>query len=901
MTSDKLKGGSSLIQAAGDAYIRFLSWLVDRAYRAAWWVLLGAALLTAGSAYFAATHFAVNPDTSGMLSRDLPFQKLDAEFNRAFPNLSQNIVVVVDGQTGGLAREAADRLAHWFEQRPGLFSDVYQPTGGEFFAQNGLLYLEPKALDELSDRLSQAQPFIARLAQDPSLRGLLVLLGQALERQAATGESLPGLATIVQELTRTIDGLTSGSFYQLPWEHLMFGEAQAHQTQRQLILVKPRPEANATQPLQHAISAAQQAAQSLGLTHEPGVRVRLTGDAVLDNDQLQTAATGMTFAIFLSLGLILILLLLGLRNWRLVLATLVTLIAGLIWTTAFAIAAVGPFNLISIAFAVLFVGIGVDFGIQFCMRYREDFSYTHNRRTALRLTARNMGGALTLAAVAAAASFYSFVPTSYAGIIDLGIIAGTSMLIALVANLTLLPALIRLLRIYPRASRLKKRLSFAPSLLQRSAWVIIAAAVLVGLAAIPLATQIHFDFDPTHLQDPNSEAVKTFRALLTESELSPYTIEILQPNLAAAQQMAERVSARPTVAQTVTLASFIPEDQADKLDIIQRMSIVIPPFTLLPQTGAKPPDPSALHAALSDFRARLAHWRPPGGQSALSAPIANLRQAIDAYQARFGDHPEKIEELQKRVIGTLPAELDRLRLSLQAHEITLDGLPAELRERYRTPDGRARVQVFSSLNLNRIPELRRFVTQVRDVAPQAIGAPVMLKESGDAVIEAFREASIIAAAAIVVLLLVVLRNLRDTLLALAPLGLAGLLTVGTMKVVAIPFNLANIIVLPLLVGLGVAFGIYFVLRWRSGEPMGKVLLSSTPAAILFSALTTMSSFGSLAIAPDPGVAMLGQTLSIALGWVLVCTLVVLPAVLILVSPHRRAAVSSRGRRLPYGS
>lgn len=886
MTSDKSKGDGTLIQAAGNAYIRGVCWLVDRSRRAAWWVLLSALLLTAGSAYLVVTRFAINSDTSGMLSRDLPFQKLDAEFNRAFPNLSQNIVVVIDGQTAGLARQAADRLAYWLEQHPKLFSEVYQPTGGTFFTQNGLLYLEPKALDELSDRLSQAQPFIARLAQDPSLRGLFALLGQALAHQAASGESLPGLAMIIQELTRTINGLTSDSFYQLPWERLMFGATQAHQEQRQLIIVKPRPEASATQPLQHAISATQQAIWSLGLHHEPGVRVRLTGDAVLDNDQLQTAANGMTFAVFLSLALVILLLLVGLRNWQLVLATLVTLIAGLIWTTAFAVTVVGPFNLISMAFAVLFVGIGVDFGIQFCMRYREDFSYTHRLPTALRLSARNIGGALTLAAIAAAASFYSFVPTSYAGIIDLGIIAGTSMLIALFANLTLLPALLKLLRSYPRASGLKYRLNFAPALLQRSAWVITACAVLTGLAAIPLAIQIHFDFDPMHLQNPNSEAVKTFRALLAESEFSPYSIEILQPDLAGAQHLAERVSALPAVAQTITLASFVPEDQAEKLDIIQRMAIVIPPFTLLPQTGAKPPGPSILHAALGDFHARLAHWPPQGGQSELSTLVADLRQAIEAYQARFGNAPEKIEELQGRIIGTLPAELDRLRLSLQAHEIALDDLPVELRERYLTRDGRALLQVFSSLDLNQIPQLRQFVTQIQGVAPQAIGAPIMLKESGDAVIEAFRKASIIAGAAIVVLLLVVLRNHWDTLLALAPLGLAGLLTVATMEVLAIPFNLANIIVLPLLVGLGVAYGIYFVVRWRSGEPIGKVLLSSTPAAILFSALTTMSSFGSLAIAPDPGVAMLGRTLSIALGWILVCTLIVLPAVLVLVSPHR---------------
>lgn len=887
MTSDKSKRAGQLIQAAGIAYVHCLCWLVDRSRRAAGRVVFAAVLSTTGLAYFAASHFSINPDTSGMLSRDLPFQKLNAEFNRAFPKLSQNIVVLIDGQTGGLAREAAERLTHWFEQHPELFSEVYQPTAGAFFTQNGLLYLEPKALEELSNRLSEAQPFLARLAQDPSLRGLFTLLGEALDHQATDSGALPGLETIVQELTQTLNALANGSHHQLSWERLMFGEPRAQLERRQLILAKPRPKANAAQPFQHAISATQQAVRSLGLNHEPGVRVRLTGEAVLDNEQLQTAASGMTSAVFMSIALVIILLLLGLRNWRFVLATLVTLLTGLIWTTAFAVAVVGPFNVISLAFAVLFVGIGIDFGIQFCMRYREDFSYTQNLPTALRLAARNMGGALSLAAIAAAASFYSFVPTSYAGIIDLGIIAGTSMLIALLANLTLLPALLTLLGTQPSTSQFRQWLGFAPLLLKHSAWGITISAVLAGLAAIPLVTQADFDFDPIRLQDPNSEAVSALRSLLEESEYSLYTIELMQPNLTAARQLAARVARLQAVAQAVTLASFIPENQADKLAIIERLTIIIPPYTLDPPTTNRVPNPTELRTALNTFRARLPYWQAHGTAD-LAAALTALHQAIDHYQTRFGDSPESIIALQRRIMRTLPAELKRLSLALQAQEITLDHLPSELRERYLTADGRARVQVFSSLDLNQIPQLRRFVNQVQTVTPQAIGLPVLLKEGGDAVITAFRQASFIAVVAILVLLLVVLRNPRDTLLALAPLALAGLLTVGSMEILAIPFNLANIIVLPLLVGLGVAYGIYFVLRWRSGERIGQVLLSSTPNAILFSALTTMSSFGSLALASDPGVAMLGRTLSIALGWVLICTLIVLPAMLVLVSPHRHS-------------
>jgi hypothetical protein len=239
------------------------------------------------------------------------------------------------------------------------------------------------------------------------------------------------------------------------------------------------------------------------------------------------------------------------------------------------------------------------------------------------------------------------------------------------------------------------------------------------------------------------------------------------------------------------------------------------------------------------------------------------------------------------VIGTLPTELADLAAGLQAHPVTLQSLPQSLRDQYVTPDGRARIEVYSKYPLNSNARLVEFVRSVRAVVPNAAGTPVMFVEGGDAVVSAFSRASGISLVLIAALLLVTLRRLGDMLRILAPLVLSGVLTVAGMVLLGIDFNIANVIVLPLLVGLGVAFGIYFVIRWRNGLDVDAIMRSSTPGGVLFSGLTTLSSFGSLAIAPDPGMAVLGRTLSLSLAIVLLSILILLPALLTLAGQSPR--------------
>ncbi len=875
---DKRHSGS--IDRLDRWYYGALIGLADFSRRRAWWVLVFAVVLSVGSLAYTITHFTISTDMSKMLSQDLPFERAQQRFNKAFPGLSKTLLIVVHSDSQTLSRRGAERLTHWLRRHGRGITQVSQPDGGRFFAREGLLYLSQKALWRLSDRLSQAQPFMATLAAHPTLPRFTALLDTALARARAPGGSLPGLVTVLDGWRKTLRGQEQGRYVVMPWGSLMGVAAPGGGTVGDsFVVAKPRYDYKGGAPVRTALRSIRAGARALGLDAAHGVSVRITGSAALDNEQVKTVSQSAGLATGLSLTLVLVMLVLGLRRPRYVIIILATLFMGLTWTAAFALFATGPMNLISVAFAVLFVGLGVDFGIQFCIRYQEEGAHGDNGQ-AISATARGAGSALSLAAVAAAISFYSFVPTSYAGIVDLGIISGTGMFFALIANLTVTPALLTIFvnghaQGRPRG-RLRGLLARIP--VARHPRAIVAGATVIAIGLIPMILASRFDFDPMHLQNPHSEAVSTFESLLKNSRISPYPIDVLEPNLKAAQAMAARLARLKTVGRVLTAASFVPSHQRAKLAVIAQMALIVPPFSIHPQR-ARPPSAARIRASLGRLRQGLKAFAAERVHGRTVRAARALDAALGSYLARFGHDQAALLVLQRRVIGTLPWQLASLQKALNARPVTLQSLPASLRAPFISADGLARVEVFSSLNLNHNRNIVRFARDVARVAPDAVGPPVLLVQGGRAVVDAFKEATAISFVLITVVLLLTLRNLADALTILAPLVLAAMAAVAVMWVLGISFNLANIIVLPLLIGLSVAFSIYLVVRWRRGVGTALLLDTSTSEAVVFSALTTMSSFGSLAVSSNPGMAVLGETLFIAMGAALVTILLVLPAIL----------------------
>jgi len=400
---------------------------------------------------------------------------------------------------------------------------------------------------------------------------------------------------------------------------------------------------------------------------------------------------------------------------------------------------------------------------------------------------------------------------------------------------------------------------------------VVLGAALLGLASLSAVPYARFDDDPLNLRDPEAESVATLIDLIDDPRVQPYSAEVLTSDLAAAEALAARLEPLPEVAEARTLADYVPRDQDAKLQIIEEMGFFLAPLFYGFEVSV-PPDGEAERRALRALRADL---------EVTTGPLAAAARALARALGEVGDDDATLAALRRALLGGLPARLASLETALEAGPVTIDDLPASLRARMVAGDGRALVKVVPRDDLRDAAARRRFVDAVQAVAPEAGGFPIIITAAGRAVVRAFFEAGAYAAAGIVALLLVVLRDGRDSLLVLAPLTLAAVLSIAATVVFGIPFNFANVIVLPLLFGLGVAGGIHIVVRARDAGTMG-LMASSTPRAVLLSALTTIGSFGALALSSHRGTASMGLLLTIAITLTLGSTLIVLPALLTLV-------------------
>jgi hypothetical protein len=590
----------------------------------------------------------------------------------------------------------------------------------------------------------------------------------------------------------------------------------------------------------------------------------------LADEELATLGENAGLDAALTSGVVLVLLWLALRSVRFVAAVLVSLLCGLAITAALALSMYGRFNLISVAFAVLFVGLGVDFAIQICVAYRVRRDHSSDARRAVHDAAAEIGAALALAAASTALAFYAFAPTAYRGVSELGVVAGTGMLVAFVSSFTFLPALLTIFRapaqtLAPRDSRVGRLDDF----IARARPWILGIAILVAIACILALPFLRFDFDPLNLRSRSTESVATLLDLAADPATTPNTIDVLTPSLDDAIALAQRLSKRPEVDHAVTLASFVPEDQAPKLAAIADAALLLDPVL----HAVVKPAPSDAETVQALARTADALGDPHVGE-ALGAPAARLAAAL--RRLAHGTAAER-ERAAQASMPAFAVMLDQLRLALDAHPVTLQTLPPDLVRDWVSADGRARIEVFPRGDANDDAVLARFVASVRQVAPDATGAPVSIAEWTRTIVRAFAEAGVYALAAITLLLALVLRDARSVLLTLAPLVLAGLVTLGICAATGLPLNFENVIALPLLLGIGVAFDIYFIMAWRAGRP--HLLASSLTRAVLFSALTTGTAFGSLWLSHHPGTSSMGKLLALSLAAILVSVLVFLPALL----------------------
>lgn len=833
--------------------------------RHAYLVIAAWLLLAVVSGWYAATHFAINTDVSSLIDSSPEWSARGKAIDAAFPQRADVTLAVVEAPAVEFAGLAANELAQKLAADKQAFSSVTQPGAGPFFEHNGLLFASTSDVDKLTAKLKDSKPLLNRLARDPTLGGLASLLSVTLQVPLTTGQvQLADMGKLLGTSADTIDEVLAGKPAAMSWRALVDPDTKA----RSFVEVQPILDFTALEAGAASSDKIRAAADALHLKDRYGATVSLTGPRPLADEEFGSVREGAIPNAIGTLVCVLVILWLAVRSRRMVVAVFTTLIIGLVITAAAGLLMVGALNMISVAFAVLFIGIGVDFGIQFGVRYREERHLHGDLEQALLAAARSIAMPLALAAAATAASFFSFLPTAYRGVSELGQIAGVGILfVAFPSSICLLPALISVFK--PSGERAAPGFHWLAPVDKFTAHyrnALLIGTVVLVVAGLPLLTHLHFDFNPLDLKDPHTESMRTLKRLADSPEAGVNNVQVLEPSLAAADSEAKKLRAVPQIGRVMTLSDFVPTDQDAKRAAIADAAAQLLPA--LDQPRAQPMSDGARTSALRLAaglleNAALDHPGPGAQQATHLADALRKLAKSDAATRDRADHA---------IALPLQTALTQLRDALTPQaSITIGNLPPELTALWVTKDGRALVDIAPRVkpgeNPNDTELLRRFSKAVLKAEPEVIGGPISILHSADVIVHAFIQAALLALVSITILLWIALRRFGDVLRTLVPLLVSAAVTLEISELIGLRLNFANIIALPLLLGVGVAFKIYYVMAWRNGQT--KLLQSSLTQAVILSAGTTAVAFGSLWLSHHPGTSSMGKLLALAL----LCTLI----------------------------
>lgn len=844
-------------------------------------VLLALGALALG---YARSHLSLDTSTSDLFSRSLTWRKDEARLDHAFPQLNNTIVVAVDGATPALADQATVKLAHALSADHKHFSYVYAGRNSSFLRQNGLLFQSQSQIHALTHHLTQAQPVLAQLVQQPDLPGLLAVIERVM-KHADSKEyrytAQTSLQPLLDQMATVFHGAAAGNQKYLSWQDLFKLSGSKERNKPNVLEVKPRLNYNEALPAQDALNALHHTIDQLDLTASHGVTVHLTGSVVFQHHDLYELMRDLPLFGGITILLVTALLLAAMRDWRLLIGIVVTLILGLVLTTGFAALAFGRLNLLSIAFVMLYWGMGVDYAIHFCLSYRGARSGGHSHDQSLAHGIRETGTPLVSSAFTTAAAFYVFVLTRFTALSELGIIAGTGMLISLFMTFTALPAFLTLLKPKARPVGFQAGWRFpAPwrSWQLRHRKAILYPALGLGICAALLIPRLHFQVNPIKLRDPHTDAVRTFNRLVKSNPRSAFSISVLESSGHAARNLKRRITKVPEVDSAMDLATWVPRNQTAKLSTLSLWSVLVGPL-VPPHWTLQHASPKRQRKAVHHFRQALENFSA-NAHGSLAASARNLRKGIEDFMTATRQSPHALRTVATGLLAGLPDTLGRLQESLQAKRITLSGLPLQLKRRWLSPQGIHRVAVFPRGNLMNDATLERFVGAVSHTAPHATGTPVIMVRAAELVSHAFLEALAYILVITLAIVWLTFRNLRHTLYTMTPLILGGLLTCAAMVLMGETFNFANVVALPLLFGAGVDYSIHMVDRARRDHSETNSSLStSATKAVVYSALTTLASFGNLAFTGHGGPASMGLVLALGLTFILLSDLIVLPALL----------------------
>ncbi len=848
------------------------AWVVNHA-RA---VLAAILISTLGAAWVAITQFEMNSDTSRLIRQDTDWKRVNTEFLDTFPQYNRNTFVVISGEQPDKVAQVTSKLSADIRAREDVFQNVYSPGTTSFADAHALLYLDPETLNDTVSKLADAQPFLTAIAEDNSLRSALQLIIDAL----GSDEELPaGFVQMTDALTMAAERALEGNEKPISWRDELFRVAEG-KTFYQVIFVQGQQNFGEDLPDAEIIRALETIINELTHAYADDVTIRLTGQVPLEHGEIVSAMDSAQLAGSLALLILAAVLIWGVRSLRIIAATYLSMVVGLIWTAAFAMLTVGQYNTISIIFLVMFIGLGVDFAVHLCLKYQEARTEADSRDALIDM-GQQLGPAIALCGVTSAMGFLAFVPTDYIGLAEMGIISGGGMIIAVVISLTLIPAFFAVVSdpIPPTDMPFVGAMTNIVADHSRT-----TAYMTLAIAAILTATasQARFDYSTLSLKNPESEAMTTLQELQEEDIITDYALNYMAIDLDAATGTRAQLEALPEVSEVITPQDYLPRYQEENLMILEDASYFLESIFDPVEVENDFPD-AALVVQLTELETRLEQAINGSQDPSLILSMQSLRKAITTLRSMNAETRALFTGL---IVPPIRKEIDWLGTALFPQEVTLDDLPEDMRARVIATDGQAVVSITPAEDVVEVDAMRRFTKSVMSVVPEVTGRPVLDLGIGDIVIRAFLTAIGLAVLTIFIVLILTLRSFINSLLVFIPLAMTAMLTLSVSVLIDLPLNMANVVVIPLIFGLGVDNGIHIVKRFHQCADVNDLVHSSTPKAVFLSNLTTLGTFCALSFSTHQGIYSIGVLLTVALTALMFLTIISLPALLATFSSPR---------------
>lgn len=895
---------------------------MQRLRRGAWPIIAIALLVAVAAVYYTLTHLAIRTNRSDLVASDQRLIALGEKMDRDFGSRDGLVVVVENGQPHRTI-EFADALAAQLRRFPDRFPDLFYRQDPEHFKSWALLYLEPQELLKLKENLLGQRQVLAALAAEPRLTRFYQVVNEELTRamigqlftgfleEEATRGKLPDLSLLNASLTQLSRQLEGGRPYVSPFntffprgladlsaEGYFFTENDKYL----LFLVTPAEDGYST------------AARDLRLLRQvvaqvkarfPEIKVGVTGPIALEADEMSSALRDITLATWLSLLGQMLLLICFLRSLKRTLMEGLVLVIGLCWTFGLITLVVGHLNLLSMIFAPLMLGLTIDYGVHWFCRLEEEEAEQDRCLEAFNCTFRRAAPAIIYAGLAAALSFLPLVFTGFKGLAELGLILVLGVLLMLVITLILLPTLVMVSEGCPATAVTvdcpPHPQPFLPLNWTRPALIVVVGVVIAALGGLSLF-KVSFDLNPLHLQHQKTESVVWEYKLLKGSQYSTSYGAMATASLAELESRSQALKKLPTVSHVESIQSFLPTEVEAKRRLLEELQPVLAQanFAAAPPTPALPQKLAAIlgriHFKVAQALESLGKTEDAAAREQLQETQLLLSRIIPLLNPER--HPEAASRLaafEQRFVADLKDKLEFLRANVAATPPRIEDLPQAVRQRFISSQETYLLRVFPSQDIWNFEPLKQFVKDLWSIDPNAVGDPVLLYTFTLGFRNACLWAAGAALGAITLMLLLLFRSVKIALLALLPLVVGTGWTLNLMWLLNLPFNQANVLFLPLILGEGIEFGIIILVRWRLEESARAITLpASTAKGVALAALTTTVGFGSLMVSGHQGVFSLGLLATVGSLSVLLASLSVLPAILRLMEKkngQRQAALS----------